>query len=247
MIDYYKDIFVSSSTFFQVKKVHRDKFKWVSRCDWLKGCSCLSARFLLLHTGASPQHIMLNVSLHVGPKEAVSNQTCGPINTLVPHFVMQFLKCNFPEFCRQYKLSSLCCFPSQNTILIQNQLIPPSHHPLAAEPTYLNCLEEGFTPDCKWWIMNSMSLSSLWALMISSFGRGLADVVLVSAHVGEFWQATAKDHGIPDSSWTSIICIIAPIESDESSTVYSGMFFLRVLSVWIMHQHQCFPFQADTE
>ncbi len=61
--------------------------------------------------------------------------------------------------------------------------------------------------------------------MISSFGRGLADVVLVSAHVGKFGQATAKDHGIPGSRWTSTICIMAPIESDESSTVYSGIFF----------------------
>ncbi|KAJ7997562.1 hypothetical protein DPEC_G00230290 [Dallia pectoralis] len=53
--------------------------------------------------------------------------------------------------------------------------------------------------------------------------RGSADTVVASAPVGELWQAIAKDHGIPASDWASTACIIAPMESDESSSVYSGI------------------------
>ena len=91
MVHYHKNIFIATSTFFQMQEVYRDHLKWMCGFNTQHGCPLLSVSFFSLEALTHICYEMSNVPLHFGPKEAVSDQIYCPFCTQMAHFLVKLI------------------------------------------------------------------------------------------------------------------------------------------------------------
>lgn len=90
MVDDDKNVFITTFASVKVKKIDRDKFKWLGGNDVSQWCFGLPTWFLLFNTDTFAKNVILYFSLHILPVETVPYQRCCPVYALMAQFIMEF-------------------------------------------------------------------------------------------------------------------------------------------------------------